>query len=369
MKAPIRRREASRPALERELRQAQWELQIHPADIRRQVRYLFLSRRDLLLLVLAASLFLGFLSMGIYLAPTVVRNYLAVREHAALEAQQTQQGRRLLALVQRLDELYPRGRELRLGTQKLYLAYGLPELDSVGQGGFPVEIPAAPEPGYGDRKYRERIERGQRLIADITQELQVVEAFAREIEAFQEAYGEQVRSTPSIKPLPAGTFVLTSPFAERISPFTEQREVHAGVDLAALQGTPIHATADGVVAFAGRFPQRLSVGWWRYGNLVVVRNNESFVTLFGHCDEIKVRQGQRVQRGEVLATVGNTGWSTSPHLHYEVRRREEGGDFQPVDPRVYILDHRWDDQERLLVRVRSAPPLTDYQPLPPLFTR
>lgn len=369
MKALVRRRGGSPAAPKSEGPQAHWELQIHPADIRRQVRYVFLSRRDLLLLTLVLSLFLALVGGGLYLAPKVVHNYLAVREHAALEAQRTQQGRRLLALVQRLDELYPRGRELRLGTQKLYLAYGLPELGSVGQGGFPVEVPAVPESERGDRKYRQRIERGQRLIADITEELQVVEVFAREIEAFQEAYDEQVRSTPSIKPLPAGTFVLTSPFAERISPFTEQREIHAGIDLAALQGTPIHATADGVVAFAGRFPQRLSVGWWRYGNLVVIRNNESFVTLFGHCDEIKVRQGQRVQRGEVIATVGNTGWSTSPHLHYEVRRRVEGGDFQPVDPRVYILDHRWDDQERLLVRVRSAPPLTDYQPLPRLFTR
>jgi murein DD-endopeptidase MepM/ murein hydrolase activator NlpD len=364
-----RRRRSPSPApagggTEGERKRSHLELQIHPADIRREVRYLFFSRRAVLLWGTGLTLFVAYIGFALYLSPRVVGNFLSARERSALEAERTQQGRRLHALVQRLDELYPRGRDLRTEIEKLYLAYGLPGDESMGQGGYPVTVPPVPP-----SKYSDSVERGQHLIADITQELQVVEAFTREIEEFQRAYGEQVRSTPSVKPLPEGSFVLTSPFGDRVSPFTERREVHAGIDLAALPGTSVFATADGVVAYAGRFPQRLSVGWWRYGNLVVIRNNDSFVTLFGHCDEIKVRQGQKVKRGDLIATVGNTGWSTSSHLHYEVRRRDGDGDFRPVDPRIYILDHRWDDQERLLIRARSAPSLTDYEPLPRLFAR
>jgi murein DD-endopeptidase MepM/ murein hydrolase activator NlpD len=80
-----------------------------------------------------------------------------------------------------------------------------------------------------------------------------------------------------------------------------------------------------------------------------------------------VRRGQRVEQGEVIARVGSTGLSTNPHLHYEVRRRDADGEFRPVDPRIYILDHRWRDDERILVRARNAPPLDDYQPLPPVL--
>jgi murein DD-endopeptidase MepM/ murein hydrolase activator NlpD len=100
----------------------------------------------------------------------------------------------------------------------------------------------------------------------------------------------------------------------------------------------------------------------------VLRHGDRFVTLYGHLDEIRVRRGQRVKQGDVLGAVGNTGWSTSPHLHYEVRRKEDG-EFRPVDPRIYILDHQWRDEERLLVRARSAPDLNDFEPLPRLLTR
>ena len=123
------------------------------------------------------------------------------------------------------------------------------------------------------------------------------------------------------------------------------------------------------MVFAGRYPLRKSVGWWRYGNLVVLSHDDEFRTLYGHCDEVLVKAGQRVEQGEKIATVGNTGWSTSPHLHYEVRRRNAARDFAPVDPRIYILDRRWRDEERLLVRARSAPGQSNYEPLPTLFTR
>ena len=69
-----------------------------------------------------------------------------------------------------------------------------------------------------------------------------------------------------------------------------------------------------------------------------------------------MKTGQKVRQGDVLATVGNTGWSTSPHVHYEIRRRTEDGRWVPVDPLIYILDHRWPNEERLLAQGPERPP-------------
>jgi murein DD-endopeptidase MepM/ murein hydrolase activator NlpD len=220
-----------------------------------------------------------------------------------------------------------------------------------------------------DSIYADTVRQGNRLRATISEDLRVLDTFLAEVVAFESAHRTQTETTPSACPLAGDGFVLTSPFGSRRSPFTKQLDFHAGIDLAAATGLPVTATAAGVVVFAGRYPLAQNVSWWRYGNLVAIRHGEEFVTLYGHCDEVKVSRGQHVRQGEILATVGNTGWSTSPHLHYEVRRRAVGGDWVPVDPRIYILDHRWRDEEQLLVRGRSAPDPEQFEPLPAVIGR
>ncbi|HEV2846954.1 MAG TPA: M23 family metallopeptidase, partial [Thermoanaerobaculia bacterium] len=185
----------------------------------------------------------------------------------------------------------------------------------------------------------------------------------RQVAAFENAHPGEVRSTPSICPL-RSEFVLVSPFGNRRSAFTRELEYHAGIDLAAAVETPVHATADGVVAFAGEYPLGRSAVWWRHGNLVMLEHEAGFVTIYGHNHHIHVRQGQKVRRGDLLATVGKTGWSAIPHLHYEVRRKGADGVYRPVDPLVYILDRRWPNEERLLVRAKSARPVREFEPLP-----
>jgi murein DD-endopeptidase MepM/ murein hydrolase activator NlpD len=82
--------------------------------------------------------------------------------------------------------------------------------------------------------------------------------------------------------------------------------------------------------------------------VVVLRHGDRYLTLFGHCAEIGVRRGQKVAAGETIATVGDTGWTTAPHLHYELRRRSPAGDWLAVDPLAYAF---W-----------SAPPLEEGPP-------
>ncbi len=340
------------------------EFQVHPQDIRKKVRYLFLSRREVVWWAIAVVAFVAMVAGAVFLAPRVVADLWRTREYNALLAERKHQDERLASLVQGLETVSSKSADLRLVIDKVFLLYGLSSDVTGGQGGYPF---------VGDAKgltaETDPLAYGNRLQASIAEQLSVAGIFLDEIRNFELARRDQVRDTPSTSPLRGGDFVLTSPFGDRRNPFTQRHDFHAGLDLAAPVGTKVRAPADGVVLFAGRYSLQKSVGWWRYGNLVILAHGDHFRTLFGHCSKVLVQRGEHVSQGDVIAEVGSTGMSTSPHLHYEVRRDDPDGVFRPVDPRIYILDHRWRNEEQLLVRSRTAPPATDFQPLPPLAGR
>ena len=341
------------------------EVQVHPSDIRRKVRYFFLTARQVRGGLISVGAFLGFLLLNLILLPGVLTDIFSRNEFHALVSERTRQGDRLRELTGRLEALGGRSEGLHLRMSRIFLAYGLEADETGGQGGYPFGEGDVP-----DSIYAGVIRETARAEAQITEQLRVLETFIDEVQTFENSHGGQVRTTPSTSPLKSSSFVLTSPFGNRRNPFTKKQGFHAGVDMAANTGTPIYAPADGVVVFAGRYPLKQSVSWWRYGNMVALRNGDRFITLFGHCDEVQVRSGQRVKQGDVIATVGNTGWSTSPHLHYEVRHRsDDEQQYRPVDPRIYILDHRWRDEEQLLVRARTAPAAQNFEPLPRIIAR
>jgi len=129
----------------------------------------------------------------------------------------------------------------------------------------------------------------------------------------QQALG---RATPSGWPLIGW---LSSTFGTRRDPFTGLNDFHTGLDISANHGTPIKATADGVVE---------SVGYQgNYGNAIVLSHGYGIGTRFGHLSQFAVRQGQKVMRGEVIGYVGATGRATSSHLHYEILING-----QPINP-------------------------------------
>ena len=116
-------------------------------------------------------------------------------------------------------------------------------------------------------------------------------------------------AVPSAKPVSQATF--TSGFGVRSDPFHGGAAMHAGIDLAAPLGTPVYATADGIVDRA-----EWSGG---YGNMVEIDHGKGLQTRFGHLSRILVHPGERVTRGMPIALMGSTGRSTGSHLHYEVR--------------------------------------------------
>jgi murein DD-endopeptidase MepM/ murein hydrolase activator NlpD len=149
----------------------------------------------------------------------------------------------------------------------------------------------------------------QARLDDLDKELDLLDAKTKDI-----------RSTPTVWPLRG---VIGSHFGNRLDPFTGGADVHLGVDIVAGKGTPVKATADGIVRVAERKSE--------YGNLVVLEHPKGFTTRYGHLSGFQVRQGQTVRKNDVIGYVGMTGRATAPHLHYEVRLRDKA-----VNPRPYL---------------------------------
>ena len=120
-----------------------------------------------------------------------------------------------------------------------------------------------------------------------------------------------LRLIPSGSPVPYRG--ISSRFGYRTHPITHKRELHRGTDLKAKMNTPVYATADGVVEFAGSHNTK------GYGRLIILDHAYGFRTLFGHLHKIAVKNGQVVKKGDLIGYTGNSGLSNGPHLHYEVR--------------------------------------------------
>jgi murein DD-endopeptidase MepM/ murein hydrolase activator NlpD len=195
-----------------------------------------------------------------------------------------------------------------------------------GDGSARPEAPEAPAPtGAEEASPTPRADRVSVLRRD-AERLGLI-ANARELslsDLLERLEGKRHRlsSTPSIWPAKGW---LTSRFGNRISPFTGGRQFHAGIDIAGARGTDVIAPARGRVVFAGtRGP---------LGRTLVIDHGYGIRTIYGHNHENLVKRGQEVERGQVVATLGNTGRSTGPHLHYVVEVKGKA-----VNPLDYIFD-------------------------------
>jgi len=334
------------------------EIQIHPSDIRRRVRYFFFDRRRVVIGIVALSFLLAGLIGSMAAAPTVIRRVYKTNFLFEQREERDIQRERLRENVVQMSSIERNLEEQRIRVEKLITVYGLDR--TLGQGGF-----STPTRASSDDEPLDDARRREASLMNAMRRLQLqIELLAQ----YEAANAEIVRHTPSILPVPPDQFVLTSPFGNRVSPFTRASDFHKGLDLSAPTGTSVYATADGVVTFAGRYPIRQSVAWWRFGNVVTIKHADRFITIYGHCDSVNVRAGQLVKQGQVIATVGSTGWSTNSHLHYEVRSDlEQPGTFSPVDPRIYILNHQWSNEAVLLMRARTTKEYKDFDPLPSAF--
>ncbi len=148
---------------------------------------------------------------------------------------------------------------------------------------------------------------------------------------------------PSIQPISNRNLNrIASGFGYRIDPVYKDRRLHAGLDFTAPTGTPIYATADGIIKDAG-----FNTGG--YGNRVVINHGFGYETIYAHMYRIKARIGTKIKRGEVIGYVGNTGKSTGPHCHYEVHRKGI-----PLDPIYYFYNDLTPAQFDRLLKLAAA---------------
>jgi murein DD-endopeptidase MepM/ murein hydrolase activator NlpD len=150
--------------------------------------------------------------------------------------------------------------------------------------------------------------------------------------------------TPAIQPVSNKDLTrIASGFGYRIDPIYKTTKMHAGIDFTAPQGTPIYATAEGVVKTAGNTGNG-------YGNHVVINHGYGYETLYGHMVKVKAKPGQQVKRGEIIGWVGSTGKSTGPHCHYEVHKNGN-----KIDPIYFFYNDLSPDQfDRLLKQAASS---------------
>jgi murein DD-endopeptidase MepM/ murein hydrolase activator NlpD len=130
---------------------------------------------------------------------------------------------------------------------------------------------------------------------------------------------------PSIHPTSLDNSKFSSGFGYRYDPFTKNRKIHEGHDFSAKVGTEVCATANGVVK-SSRF-------FGSFGNYIEIDHGNGYTTTYGHLSKRLVRKGQSIQRGDIIGKVGNTGRSTAPHLHYEIKYNNK-----KIDPSSFYFD-------------------------------
>lgn len=160
----------------------------------------------------------------------------------------------------------------------------------------------------------------EKALTELEETSRQLEALIRQMQAKNTgpALGTGIYTWPT-----PGYHTITSPFGMRFHPILQTRKLHTGVDIGAPMGADIVAADSGVVIYAG-----YNGG---YGNMIIVDHGNGMSTLYAHMSRFVAGNGEKVSKGQVIGKVGSTGFSTGPHLHFEVRK-----DGNPVDPMGYI---------------------------------
>ena len=270
------------------------------------------------LLLPMTVLFIMAVSIALYLG---LSDYLRLRAEAKgfsglradLQAQEervAQQQNQIVSFSNKINMIKTQLADLNSFEQKIRIIANLePSNDGISLFGVGGSDPEDLEPtAIIEQDYQELVRDMHVEIDEIDQASHAQNNSFSSLFSQLEGKRNLLAATPSIRPVKGW---ISSRFGYRESPFTGRREFHRGLDIATRSGTPILAPADGIVTYSGRKGLM--------GNMITIEHGFGMVTRYGHIKKLLKKKGNRVKRGETIALVGNTGRSTGPHVHYEVR--------------------------------------------------
>ena len=299
------------------------EFQFHPASRRGTVRtFVLQGRGEKAVILLAAAAVLALVSLWVTVPVAAVRSARRGRS-TTLERDVEAARRDRRDLERRAGDMRDRVREASDLLSRIAFLY------SVEPRQWPRTL--APETGALAGTSLDA------LVAGLERTLPALERGRALLEERESADSGLAPRTPARLPLASEIVEPAARFGPRVSPWTGAEEFFVGLDLAAPAGTAVVAPAAGTVVFTGKVLPSLNTSYSRFGNLVVLSHGTGGVTLFGHLGKIDVKRGDRVRAGARLGTVGASGWTVSPLLHYELWRAR-GNALAPTDPRFAILD-------------------------------
>ncbi len=289
---------------------------------------------------------LGFISVALVLAVGIVIAYMryfespeeaALRKendelkyyYELLNGQMTEANQMLQALEDRDDNIY----------RVIFQVEPIPnEIRNAGTGGA--------------NRYKELLDNGLKQEDLIVDTYKKIDKLKRQMYIQTTSYDEILElaknkeeflaSLPAIQPVSNKQLKrLSSGFGYRIDPYLKVRRAHNGVDFSLPKGTPVYATGDGVVRYT-------KTSFSGYGKQIEIDHGFGYVTKYAHLEMFNVKRGQRVKRGDIIAFSGNTGKSTAPHLHYEVKK-----DGKPINPVYYFSKDMTDEEFEEILRLAS----------------
>lgn len=258
----------------------------------------------------------------------VIKDYLRVKtqiikltelnqENSLLKSQLVLLSHKIVKINKRIKKLNEFDRKLRMLVN---LETDKESTPFIGIGG---SDPSALNPDYTiEKAHRKLIRLMHQSIDKLDEQITIQTNEKIELYKFLEKQKSLLAATPSIWPTRGW---VSSKFGWRISPFTNQREFHRGLDICAREGNPVIAPADGIVSSV--------TTTYGYGKMLSINHGYGIKTIYAHLSKILVKKGQHVKRGQKIALVGKTGKTTGPHLHYEVHLNGVA-----VNPLRYILN-------------------------------
>ncbi len=267
----------------------------------------------LIMLAVVLGLTTGYIGFDYLALRSQMSDYLKIiEENHVLRGENEKLSTNLVKIVQRFEKV-------KIFQEEVATLLGINNEDPNSKGGYDSNTL------YNEYNRNERLNKiREEIISGLKTELYDKEDSFIRIKDFIYKNNSLIAATPSLWPCKG---YITSGFAPRLNPMTGRVEFHQGIDIAGPLGTGIVATADGIITRCENNP-------FGYGKLIEIKHGFGYSSRYAHMNSLLVKTGQVVKRGQVIGTRGNTGRSTGPHLHYEVRLNNKC-----VNPINFILEY------------------------------